>query len=100
MNDIIFRNLSNLGFGNPQKENLWNYCKQTERLEIFRRLHTARSILPVDLIKKANFTQLEAWSTLDYHEIPEEIQPVLFFAFANNNFNAENVHKQINRFYD
>lgn len=95
MNEIIF---GNLGFGDPRKENLWNYCPKEERLEILRKLHIARSVIPVDLIRTSNPSLWKEWSELDFCHIPEEIQPFLFLAFSDNNFNSKNVLPQIERF--
>lgn len=95
MNDIMF---GNLGYGNPNKESLWNHCKQEERLNVLLELHKARSL--IERFRDTNTSEIKIWSELSYENIPKDIQPLLFFAFNGHNFSADNVQKQINRFYD
>lgn len=95
MKPSTFMNLKNLGYGNDDKEMLWDYCDQMERLKILRKLQVARFDIRAECFYNVNDTHLQEWSKLQYHKLPEELQPFLFFGLSGNNFNSEHVHKQI-----
>ncbi len=95
MNETTF---SNLGFGNPDKESLWSHVEKSEKLAILHQLYVARSV--IGGFNNTNDDELKLWSEIDYGDIPEDIQPLLFLALYKNNFSADNVQNQISRIYD
>lgn len=104
------------GYGNPEKEAIWNHVPQEERLAILQHLMTYRAVteccqfeedhlreeIPAGTGPKTAATMLDGllreWSKREFGEMPITLEPFIFFACNGDAFSLEFLKCNARRF--